>query len=57
MYLSRVKTTGAMQVHSELPGDSNAIVLAVLANWNIGLDQRLFPCAREWAWCNRQTSR
>ena len=30
MYLSRVKTTGAMQVHSELPGDSYAIVLAAL---------------------------
>ncbi len=43
MYLSRVKTTGAMQVHSESPGDSYAIVLAVLVELEHRVSSEIVP--------------
>ena len=38
-----VKTTGAMQVHSELPGDSYAIVLAVLGELEHRVGSEIVP--------------
>ena len=43
MHLSRVKTTGAMKVHAQLPGDSYAVVLALAGEVEHNVEGELVP--------------